>query len=146
MTTHKSIWQIARSVNELFFQNGLQQTNLLPRLPCETQPTIPNEAISPFLLRASVMLLIEVNRYFRDSWLQCVLGKPSPTFWGNISSNTGHCCYTPCLLILAPLLLPSIESQIVWPILNPKEDASQEVSLSCPLSEVKKKNRQENLA
>ena len=65
--------------------------------------------------------------------------KPSQMFWENAPSNTGHCCDTPCLLLLPSPLFPSVESQIVGPILNPKKDASQEHFL-CPapyLSEVK---------
>lgn len=146
MTTHKSIWQIARSVNELFFQNGLQQTNLLPRLPCETQPTIPNEAISPFLLRASVLLLTEVNRSFRDSWLQRVLGKS----FSNVLRKYFFKYW--------PLLLHSLPPHIgtTSPSFNSVSDCvtnfkpkggcfSGTFSLSCPLSDVKTKI-DENLA
>lgn len=64
-------------------------------------------------------------------------------FWENTPSTTGHCCDTPCLLILPPPLSPSVESQIVGPIWKPKEGASQEHSL-CPapyLSEVKIQTR-----
>lgn len=87
-------------------------------------------------------LLIEVNRIALGINDCSVFGgKTSWMFWGNIS-NTGHSCDTPHLLVLAPPLSPSVESQIVGPILNPKEDASQEHSLSRLLSVWSKTNKQ----
>ena len=111
-------------------------------------PVSPMKTFHPFYWEQSWCCSLKLTELLCGINECSVLGKKqnktnSRMFCENTPSNTGHCCDTPCLLILPPPLSPSVGSQIVGPIWKPKEDASQGHSL-CPapyLSEVKIQTR-----